>query len=219
MVMNIGYDEKSDVYSFGICLWELYTRKIPYRELNLNPSHLVVRVVKEGLRPPIPKYMPRPYAKLMEKCWHPNQAKRPAFAQILKVLETFNQDPVMLNHKPNSAHGAAVFVSSPVAASSTVDAAAHMRNDLSQSDNAWKIGEAEMELLAPPPPRVKQTTHHARFAVSTQCRPCSRQYDSEEQRQQNSQTERIAASCCTRAAEGGCGQQSHDAGCFHISSV
>jgi serine/threonine protein kinase len=45
MIKNEPYDEKSDVYSFGIVLWELYTRKIPYRKLGLNPSHLVVYAI------------------------------------------------------------------------------------------------------------------------------------------------------------------------------
>ena len=79
MIKNIAYDQKSDVYSFGICLWELYARKIPYRDLNLTPTNLVIKVVRECLRPPIPKSMPKPYVKLIEKCWHPNPAKNADF--------------------------------------------------------------------------------------------------------------------------------------------
>jgi serine/threonine protein kinase len=87
MIKNEPYDEKSDVYSFGIVLWELYTRKIPYRKLGLNPSHLVVKVVKEALRPGRPSHCPPAYVQLMEKCWHPVAERRPTFSQVLKILE------------------------------------------------------------------------------------------------------------------------------------
>jgi hypothetical protein len=91
-----------DVYSFGICLWELYTRRIPYRTLGLNPSHLVVRVVREELRPAIPKYCPPAYTDLMTACWAPKQERRPSFTDIISVLEKMLKDPVMLAHKPGS---------------------------------------------------------------------------------------------------------------------
>ena len=44
MIKNEAYDAKADVYSFGIVCWEMYTRQIPYRELGLQPAHLVVQV-------------------------------------------------------------------------------------------------------------------------------------------------------------------------------
>ena len=84
MIKNEPYDEKSDVYSFGVCLWEMYTRRIPYRSLVLSPSQLVVKVVKEHLRPAIPKSCPKPFAKLMEKCWHPVPEHRPVLLALTK---------------------------------------------------------------------------------------------------------------------------------------
>lgn len=102
MIKNEPYDEKADVYSFGICLWELYTRKIPYRDLGLSPSHLVVKVVREALRPPLHRAMPEPYVNLVEKCWHPKPKHRPTFDQILATLEEFLQEPIIMSHKPGS---------------------------------------------------------------------------------------------------------------------
>ena len=110
MIKNDPYGEAADVFSFAICLWEMYTRKIPYRDLGLNPSHLVVKVVKEHLRPPIPKQCPKAFKNLMEKCWNPVAEKRPTFAQILKVMEGFMQDPAILNHKPMSSRDSTVIV-------------------------------------------------------------------------------------------------------------
>jgi serine/threonine protein kinase len=110
MIRNDAYGEAADVFSFAICLWEMYTRKIPYRDLGLNPSHLVVKVVKEHLRPPIPKQCPKAFKNLMEKCWNPVAEKRPTFAQILKVMEGFMQDPAILNHKPMSSRDSTVIV-------------------------------------------------------------------------------------------------------------
>jgi serine/threonine protein kinase len=58
MIKYEAYDEKADVYSYAICLWELYTHKVPYRDLGLSPSRLVVKVVRENLRPVIPRRCP-----------------------------------------------------------------------------------------------------------------------------------------------------------------
>mmetsp|Transcript_4623 Transcript_4623/g.8855 ORF Transcript_4623/g.8855 Transcript_4623/m.8855 type:complete len:762 (+) Transcript_4623:30-2315(+) len=102
MIKNEPYTDKADVYSFGIVLWELYTRQIPYRGTGLSPTQLVVKVVRDNLRPDIPEQCPKQYAKLMEKCWHPDPEGRPSFALVLKVLETFMKEPSLVNHVPMS---------------------------------------------------------------------------------------------------------------------
>jgi len=165
MIRNDPYDEKSDVYSFAICLWEMYTRKIPYRDLGLNPSHLVVKVVKEHLRPPIPKTCPRPFRHLMEKCWHPSAERRPTFQQILAMLEKMIADPAIVNHKPmSSREGATVVVrqdkynpssSSPIVpgtATSSIGIEALISPGSSKENGAdrgssWKLESGEVRLL------------------------------------------------------------------------
>jgi serine/threonine protein kinase len=146
MIKNDPYDEKSDVYSFGIVLWELYTRKIPYRDLNLNPSHLVVKVVKEALRPPLSKSMPKPYSKLIEKCWSPNPVKRPTFKQILKVLEAFNSDSVILNHRPNSSHPSKVIVRPDNNPNSPQNDEKVIQHTV---DINWRVDSADVEIIGP----------------------------------------------------------------------
>ena len=154
MIRNDPYDEKSDVYSFAICLWEMYTRKIPYRDLGLNPSHLVVKVVKEALRPPVPKQCPKAFKTLMERCWHPLPEKRPTFPQILKTLEGFLADPTIMNHKPMSSREATVIVrpervdpdpsglagTGDHPASSSLGAAL----GITSAEKGWKIDPAEL---------------------------------------------------------------------------
>lgn len=58
VLKNEEYDESADVYSFGIVLWELYTQKNPFGEIETF-SAMIDSVVKEQHRPPIPDDCPK----------------------------------------------------------------------------------------------------------------------------------------------------------------
>lgn len=85
VITGKNYSEKADVYSFGIILWEIAAREPPYK--NIMGTKVSVEVVKNDLRPKIPKKAPEAMARLMKKCWDRNPVKRPSFKEIIMELE------------------------------------------------------------------------------------------------------------------------------------
>ena len=79
------YTEKADVYSYGIMLWELITREQPFAEYTFQ--YQVEDDVIRGLRPDIPASTPAFFADLTRKCWHAKPVERPAFHDIVHMLE------------------------------------------------------------------------------------------------------------------------------------
>ncbi|CAH1417706.1 unnamed protein product [Lactuca virosa] len=59
------YNRKCDVYSFGICLWEIYCCDMPYADLSF--AEVSSAVVRQNLRPDIPKCCPSAFCKHFEK--------------------------------------------------------------------------------------------------------------------------------------------------------
>ncbi|XP_024357689.1 serine/threonine-protein kinase 52 [Physcomitrium patens] len=82
------YNKKCDVYSFGICLWEVYCCDMPY--LNLSFADMTSAVVHQNLRPEMPKCCPSGLADIMKRCWDANPEKRPAMADVVKMLEALD---------------------------------------------------------------------------------------------------------------------------------
>jgi serine/threonine protein kinase len=62
------FTEQSDVYAFGMICWELFTRELPYPDL--DPHQAAYAVVTENLRPEIPKFVPPGFTKFIQSCWH-----------------------------------------------------------------------------------------------------------------------------------------------------
>ncbi|TYI66744.1 hypothetical protein E1A91_D09G246700v1 [Gossypium mustelinum] len=82
------YNRTCDVYSFGICLWEIYCCDMPYPDLSF--ADVSSAVVRQNLRPDIPRCCPNSLANIMKKCWNANPEKRPAMEEVVRMLEAVN---------------------------------------------------------------------------------------------------------------------------------
>ncbi|XWS39285.1 hypothetical protein CRYUN_Cryun18bG0038100 [Craigia yunnanensis] len=79
------YNRRCDVYSFGICLWEIYCCDMPYPDLSF--ADVSSAVVRQNLRPEIPRCCPSSLANIMRKCWDANPEKRPEMDEVVRMLE------------------------------------------------------------------------------------------------------------------------------------
>ena len=82
------YNRKCDVYSFGICLWEIYCCDMPYPDLSF--SEITSAVVRQNLRPEIPRCCPSSLANVMKKCWDASPDKRPEMDEVVSMLEAID---------------------------------------------------------------------------------------------------------------------------------
>lgn len=74
------------MYSFGIVVWEILTRKVPWRG-ETEALEIFRRVVIKEERPDIPEEAPSYLVDIMRSCWAADPNKRPSFDSVQESLD------------------------------------------------------------------------------------------------------------------------------------
>jgi serine/threonine protein kinase len=91
-----NYTKAVDVYSFGMVLWELATRKTPWKddieenEIETSLFNGINLALQTGRRPSIPAAVRAEhgaFVAVMEQCWAGDPADRPAFSEAAAQLD------------------------------------------------------------------------------------------------------------------------------------
>ncbi|GAM29117.1 hypothetical protein SAMD00019534_122930, partial [Acytostelium subglobosum LB1] len=99
------YSEKVDVFGFGMILYEMFSRRMPFHEL--EPVQASFKVAS-GERPRIPPNVDSRWAKLIQQCWDHSAANRPSFTEVIQIIQQlpisnikpFSDIPIQVNETP-----------------------------------------------------------------------------------------------------------------------
>ncbi|CAI2353342.1 unnamed protein product [Caenorhabditis sp. 36 PRJEB53466] len=89
ILKDFQFTSKSDVWAFGVLLHEVFSLgESPYGD---TENRKIITDVRNGRVLPKPVYCPDRLYKLMQQCWAFDMSKRPNFATILKIFESFRE--------------------------------------------------------------------------------------------------------------------------------
>ncbi|XP_028394331.1 ephrin type-B receptor 2-like [Dendronephthya gigantea] len=89
------FSTASDIWSYGILLWEIMSfAERPYWSWG---NEEVMERVSQGYRLPAPMHCPKTVHQLMTECWKTDRTKRPAFKEIVRIIDEWIQNPEKLN--------------------------------------------------------------------------------------------------------------------------
>ncbi|KAG7345162.1 sserine/threonine protein kinase with PASTA sensor domain [Nitzschia inconspicua] len=94
VVLCKNYGFAADVYSYSIVIWEVFSGKLAYEEMDFN-SHFEEVVMKEK-RPSTKLYgIPKTLITLMQNAWDPDPLRRVDFKYVRQILK---HECKLLNH-------------------------------------------------------------------------------------------------------------------------
>merc|ERR1719219_1978181 len=96
VIRNEPCNEKVDIWSFGVCVWELLTGELPYK--NVDSSAIIWGVGSNSLQLPLPSTCPEGFKLLIKQCWSSKPRNRPSFRHILMHLDIAAVE--ILSYKP-----------------------------------------------------------------------------------------------------------------------
>ncbi|KAL4218357.1 hypothetical protein ACF0H5_023094 [Mactra antiquata] len=83
--------QASDVYSYSMVLQELFSKDVPFSELNMPVSDVINAVLKSGIRPRFASSTSFAFRMLMERCWDNDPDARSNMSAI--ETSVFNAHP------------------------------------------------------------------------------------------------------------------------------
>lgn len=129
MYEEIAYDEKVDIYAFGMCLLEIFTKEIPYRECS-NPAQIYKKVIRGDPPDSLRRLKSHHAREFIELCLgtkdgndnyirpsatellaHPFLQQRPADDDVVEVDPPMQEGTIREAMEPSSASAPAVPIS------------------------------------------------------------------------------------------------------------
>nr|XP_014347148.1 PREDICTED: mast/stem cell growth factor receptor Kit [Latimeria chalumnae] len=93
-IFECVYTFESDVWSYGILLWEIFSLgSSPYPGMPVDSKFY--RMIKDGYRMLSPEFAPAEVYDVMKGCWDSDPFQRPAFQEIVKVIERLISESTM----------------------------------------------------------------------------------------------------------------------------
>lgn len=86
VITDKNFSKSSDVWSFGIFLWEIFSRKIPFKNCEINTIMHAILIKTETL--PLPINLPYELRIIFEECWRKLPDERPSISEVLMHLQT-----------------------------------------------------------------------------------------------------------------------------------
>ncbi|KAG0582667.1 hypothetical protein KC19_3G076400 [Ceratodon purpureus] len=81
-----NFPPKADVWSFGMTCSEILTGEVPFAD-DTARSTLHKRIMKNGLRPRLPKECPEYLRFCIKSCWELQPQRRPSFPDLCRMLK------------------------------------------------------------------------------------------------------------------------------------